>query len=155
TEALEVIGLPAVEALRTAAQSDDPEVRRRAERLVNILEQRHVVELARSIIDSNLTPAEKGRKLAHLWRDEIAEGETATEALGTLLAPVLEALDAAIQSHDPEGQRQTERLVTALEERHVVPLAQSIRDSNLSPEEKGRKLQPLIKRRMKIDQLTR
>jgi hypothetical protein len=81
-EALETIGAPALEALRNAARNDDPEVRRRAERLITVLENRFTIEVARSIRESNLSPVEKGRKLAPLIKPGMT-GDQVRQLLGS------------------------------------------------------------------------
>jgi hypothetical protein len=64
SKVLDRVGEPALEPLRRAAKDDaDAEVRRRAQALVERLERRRTQEQVRRIINSTLSPAEKGRRL--------------------------------------------------------------------------------------------
>ena len=82
TKALDRIGVLALEPLRRASEiSDDAEIRRRAERLVKVLEQRTIKERALAIRQSQLSPEEKSQKLKPLlW--EGMTGEDVHRLLG-------------------------------------------------------------------------
>lgn len=80
-KALETIGEPALEGLRSAANgSDDLEIRTRAKRLVRLIEERLEEEKVKSIMSSNLSPTEKGGKLMVL-----VKGGMTPEQLSRLL----------------------------------------------------------------------
>src|SRR5262245_59621941 len=70
TRALLRLGLPALEPLRTAAKtSDDLEIRRRAEGLVNAIEKEAIIERIRGIRQSKLSPEEKAQQLKPLFHE--------------------------------------------------------------------------------------
>jgi hypothetical protein len=65
TRALEALGAPALGALRQAAtENDDAEIRHRAARLVDVLDQRLLRKQVEAIENSSLSPEEKTRRLA-------------------------------------------------------------------------------------------
>jgi hypothetical protein len=69
TMALEVIGEPALAALRQAANgSTDAEIRRRASMLAQPLEERREERVVEAIKSSRLHPEEKGRRLVAVIR---------------------------------------------------------------------------------------
>jgi hypothetical protein len=102
TKELEQMGAPALDALRKATQSDDPERKRRAEALVKRLDEQ---ELARRI----------ARLIDQLGSEKLAERENATKELEAIGAPALDALRQAARRD--ERQRRAEELVNKLEQR--------------------------------------
>jgi hypothetical protein len=67
SSALDKVGEPALEALRRAAKGDaDAEVRRRAGRLVERTEYRLTPVFVKRILDSQLSRAQKAKRLRHL-----------------------------------------------------------------------------------------
>jgi hypothetical protein len=74
TKALNRAGATALELLQRACEgSDDAEIRRRAERLINAIEPRAREERALAIRRSKFSPEEKGQKLKDLVKAGMSE----------------------------------------------------------------------------------
>src|SRR5262249_35203495 len=96
-----------------------------------------------------------GRLIAQLGSEFYARREAATKALGRIGEPTLDALRTACESsEDVEIRRRAERLVKIIERRVIEERALAIRQSKLSPEEKGRRLRPYIKDGMLTEEIT-
>jgi hypothetical protein len=77
------------------------------------------------------------------------EREAASRALDRLGEPALESLQRVSEEYeDAEIVRRAKRLVTNIEPRVIEARALAIRRSQLSPEEKGRKLKEMVKEGM-------
>jgi hypothetical protein len=96
------------------------------------------------------------RLIEQLGSEVYAEREAATKALDRLGEPSLEHLHRASEkTDDVEIRRRTEGLLKTIEPRVVVERALAIRKSQLSPEEKGRMLRPLIQVGMTGEEVSR
>jgi hypothetical protein len=96
------------------------------------------------------------RLIDQLGSEVYAEREAASKALKRLGEPALEPLQKAIQeSADAEIRRRAQRLVAIIEPPVIEARARAIRESQLTPEEKGRRLQPLVKEGMTHDEVFR
>jgi hypothetical protein len=96
------------------------------------------------------------RLIEQLGSEVYAEREAASRALKRLGEPALEPLQKARQeSLDAEIRRRAERLVAIIEPPVIEARARAIRESQLTPEEKGRRLMPLVKEGMTHDEVFR
>jgi hypothetical protein len=96
------------------------------------------------------------RLIDQLGSQVYSEREAASRALKRLGEPALELLQKASQeSPDAEIRRRAERLVAIIEPPVIEARARAIRESQLTSEEKGRRLQPLVKEGMTHDEVFR
>jgi hypothetical protein len=89
------------------------------------------------------------RLIEQLGSDLFVEREAAKKALDQMGDLALERLRIASRnSHDPEMRRSAARLVSVVSARVTQAQALAIRQSPLSPEEKGQKLRQFVKKGM-------